>query len=99
MDDTSFPKAGDQSVAVARQYCGALGTRADCQVGVSVHAVSDAASCPLSWRLFVPPEWDDRDDPRWKRTGMPDEVGHREKWRLALASSTSWWPRAWPRRW
>lgn len=84
VDDVSFPKSGDQSVAVARQYCGALGKQANCQVGVSVHGVTDAASCPLSWRLFVPKGWDDRDDPRRARTGMPAEVGHTEKWRLAL---------------
>ncbi|WSK03479.1 IS701 family transposase [Kitasatospora sp. NBC_01300] len=84
IDDTSFPKAGDQSVATSRQYCGALGKRSLCQVGVSVHAVTDQASGPLSWRLFVPPEWDDRDDARRRRTGLPPEVGHVEKWRLAV---------------
>ncbi|MFF4097673.1 transposase, partial [Streptomyces sp. NPDC001834] len=46
IDDTSFPKAGDQSVAASRQYCGALGKRSLCQVGVSVHAVTDKASSP-----------------------------------------------------
>ncbi|MEU6889277.1 IS701 family transposase [Streptomyces viridosporus] len=85
VDDVSFPKDGKMSVAVARQYCGALGKRANCQVAVSVHAVSDAASCPLQWRLFVPREW--ADDPvRRRKTGMPQEIGHREKWRLALDS-------------
>ncbi|MEV5544019.1 IS701 family transposase, partial [Saccharopolyspora shandongensis] len=84
VDDVSFPKSGDQSVAVARQYCGALGKQANCQVGVSVHGVTDAASCPLSWRLFVPLGWSDRDDPRRPRTGMPEHIGHVEKWRLAL---------------
>ncbi|MFD0405401.1 IS701 family transposase, partial [Kitasatospora sp. NPDC127116] len=84
IDDTSFPKAGDQSVATSRQYCGALGKRSPCQVGVSVHAVTDRASSPLSWRLFVPPDWDDRDDVRRRRTGLPPEVGHVEKWRLAI---------------
>ena len=85
VDDVSFPKDGKMSVAVAPQYCGALGKQANCQVAVSVHAVSDAASCPLQWRLFVPREW--ADDPvRRRKTGIPDEVGHREKWRLALDS-------------
>ncbi|WP_412102021.1 IS701 family transposase [Kitasatospora purpeofusca] len=84
IDDTSFPKAGDQSVAASRQYCGALGKRSLCQVAVSVHAVTDQASSPLSWRLFVPPEWDDRDDARRRRTGLPVEIGHVEKWRLAI---------------
>ncbi|MFE4721629.1 transposase, partial [Streptomyces sp. NPDC056728] len=56
VDDVSFPKDGMMSVAVAHQYCGALGKQANCQVAVSVHAVSDTASCPLQWRLFVPQE-------------------------------------------
>ncbi|MCX4645360.1 MULTISPECIES: IS701 family transposase [unclassified Streptomyces] len=83
VDDVSFPKDGKMSVAVAPQYCGALGKQANCQVAVSVHAVSDTASCPLQWRLFVPQEWAD-DAVRRRKTGVPEEIGHREKWRLAL---------------
>src|SRR6476469_4869017 len=83
VDDVSFPKDGRMSVAVAHQYCGALGKQANCQVAVSVHAVSDTASCPLQWRLFVPHEWA-HDPVRRRRTGIPEEIGHREKWRLAL---------------
>ncbi|WP_329293346.1 IS701 family transposase [Streptomyces sp. NBC_01455] len=83
VDDVSFPKDGEMSVAVAHQYCGALGKQANCQVAVSVHAVSDTASCPLQWRLFVPQEWAG-DFGRRQKTGIPQEVGHREKWRLAL---------------
>ncbi len=71
------------SVGVAHQYCGALGKQANCQVAVSVHAVSEAASCPLNWRLFLPREWAE-DTVRRRRTGVPEDVGHREKWRLAL---------------
>ncbi|MFJ5221101.1 transposase, partial [Streptomyces sp. NPDC088354] len=50
IDDVSMPKDGRMSVAVAPQYCGSLGKRANCQVAVSVHAASDTASCPLQWR-------------------------------------------------
>jgi SRSO17 transposase len=61
---------------------------------VSVQLVTDTASIAGNWRLFCPASWDEStvDDParvravRDKRTraGIPDEVRHREKWRLAL---------------
>src|SRR3712207_3603277 len=59
VDDTGFPKFGTASPGVSRQYSGTLGKVANCQIGVSVHAVTDAAFCPLSWRLFLPAGWDD----------------------------------------
>ncbi|MFG2364727.1 IS701 family transposase [Streptomyces mirabilis] len=83
IDDVSVPKDGQMSVAVAPQYCGALGKRANCQVAVSVHAATDTASCPLQWRLFLPEEWAS-DTGRRAVTRVPPEVTHREKWRLAL---------------
>jgi SRSO17 transposase len=83
VDDVSVPKDGRMSVGVARQYCGALGKRANCQVAVSVHAVSDSASCPLQWRLFLPEEWV-KDTGRRRAAHVPEHLGHREKWRLAL---------------
>src|SRR3954471_18449187 len=94
VDDTGFPKDGTASPGVARQYSGTLGKVANCQIGVSVSAVTDAASCPLNWRLFLPERWDDAcaTSPeaaaaireRRTRAGIPEQMRHREKWRLAL---------------
>src|SRR4051794_2802575 len=96
VDDTGFPKDGTASPGVARQYSGTLGKVGNCQIGVSISAVTDAASCPLDWRLFVPERWDDtcatspeaaaviRD--RRARAGIPAEAGHREKWRVGLGN-------------
>jgi SRSO17 transposase len=83
IDDTGFPKFGRHLVGVAPQYCGALGKVANCQVGVSVHAVTDQASCPLDWRLFLPPEWD-HDVERRRKAHVPDRQRHRPTWQLAL---------------
>jgi SRSO17 transposase len=83
VDDTGFPKFGDKSVGVAHQYCGALGKVANCQVGVSVNAATDEASCPLDWRLFMPSEWDS-DAERRAKSHVPDDIRHVPKWQLAL---------------
>jgi SRSO17 transposase len=83
VDDTGFPKFGRYSVGVARQYCGTLGKVANCQVGVSIHAVTQQGSCPLDWRLFLPEEWD-HDAERRRKAHVPDRERHRPKWQLAL---------------
>ncbi len=94
VDDTGFPKDGDASPCVARQYSGTLGKTANCQIGVSVHLVNESASCAADWRLFCPESWDDdaaSDEVaaaairrRRQRARIPDDVRHTEKWRLAL---------------
>jgi SRSO17 transposase len=83
IDDTGLPKDGRFSPGVARQYCGALGKTANCQVLVSVNAATDRASCPLGWRLFLPAAWD-QDAERRARAKIPDGVRHVPKWQLAL---------------
>src|SRR4051794_6550696 len=47
VDDTGFKKDGSASPGVARQYSGTLGKIGNCQIAVSVNAVTDRASCPL----------------------------------------------------
>src|SRR6266516_3658585 len=59
VDDTGFPKDGADSPGVARMYSGTLGKTGNCQIGVSVHAVTDWASAAIDWRLFLPASWDD----------------------------------------
>jgi SRSO17 transposase len=84
VDDTGFPKKGEHSVGVARQYSGTLGKTAHCQVAVSLHAASATGSSPLGFRLYLPKEWAE-DPERLCRAGVPDGVSLQEKWRLGLA--------------
>lgn len=85
VDDTGFPKDGRCSVGVQRQYSGTLGKTANCQLGVSVNAVTEGASCPLDWRLFVPERWDeDAMAARRAACQLPEGVHHRPKWQLVL---------------
>lgn len=83
IDETSFPKAGEHSVGVARQYCGTLGKIANCQVAVSLHWSSAEASCPLSWRLYLPKQWIE-DRKRAAQVKLPAGVVYQDKTELAL---------------
>ncbi|MEW2425969.1 transposase [Streptomyces nigra] len=56
IDDVSLPKCGRALAGVARQYCGAVGKRANCQVAVSNQAATDPVCCRLYWQLHLPRE-------------------------------------------
>ncbi len=84
LDDTSFPKQGNHSVGVKRQYCGTLGKIANCQVAVSTVLLDDQLAWPLTFELYLPQEWD-TDAARRAKAGIPDQIRFREKWRMALA--------------
>jgi SRSO17 transposase len=71
IDDVSFPKQGDHSVGVRRQYCGALGKKANCQVAVSVHYVGPKGHFPLDLRLYLPEGWLAGPD-RLDKAGVPE---------------------------
>lgn len=83
VDDTSFPKQGTHSVGVKRQYCGAQGKIANCQVAVSTVLLDDQLAWPLSFELYLPREWV-ADPPRRARARIPEGMRFREKWRIAL---------------
>jgi SRSO17 transposase len=83
IDEVSFPKQGKHSVGVARQYCGALGKTANCQVAVTLDLGTEESSTPLDWALYLPAQWIN-DSFRRKEAGIPEEVTFRTKPDLAL---------------
>ena len=83
LDETSFPKSGAHSVGVARQYCGALGKVANCQVAVTAALWTGHRAWPLGAALYLPDAWT-TDGTRRAATRIPTAVAFQEKWRLAL---------------
>jgi SRSO17 transposase len=83
VDETSFPKHGDHSVAVARQYCGALGKIANCQVAVSTALLAEHQAWPTTMELYLPDDWAEDADRR-ARADIPRTLRFRPKWRIAL---------------
>src|SRR6266545_2188424 len=83
VDDTGFPKKGQHSVGVARQYCGVLGKQDNCQVAVSVSVANDAVSLPVAYQLYLPESWA-RDRRRRRAVGVPAAVVFQPKWQIAL---------------
>jgi SRSO17 transposase len=83
IDDTALPKQGRHSVGVARQYCGQLGKRANCQVLVSLTLARADVPVPVGLRLYLPEAWC-ADAERRRRADVPGALGHRPKWRIAL---------------
>lgn len=83
IDDTSFPKQGTHSVGVARQYCGALGKIANCQVATTALLWAKGRAWMLGATLYLPKKWT-RDRARCERVHVPPDVRFQEKWRLAL---------------
>lgn len=81
-DGTSFPKQGDRSVGVARQYCGALGKIANCQVATTAALWTGTHAWLLGAQLYLPEAWLTPEARTLAR--IPATVRFQEKWRQAL---------------
>ena len=85
VDESGFPKKGEHSVGVARQWCGVLGKVENCQVGVFGAHVSRHGYTLVDHCLFLPEEWfDDDHRERREKCGIPEGTTHKTKPELAL---------------
>lgn len=86
-DDSGFPKQGEESVGVKRQWCSQLGKRANCQVGVFLGYASRHGRTLLDRRLYMPQEWveDGAYTQRRRKCGVPEGISFQTKPALLLA--------------
>jgi SRSO17 transposase len=84
-DESGFVKKGQDSIGVARQYCGTIGKVDNCQVGVFAAYVSEHGYSLIDKQLFVPEKWfsDDYRDRR-KKCKLPEDTVFRTKPQLAV---------------
>ncbi len=83
-DETGFPKKGEDSAGVARQYCGNLGKVDNCQVGVFAAYASRYGYALVDKRLFFPAKWfDDAYAEKRSKCDLPESLEFETKPQLA----------------
>jgi SRSO17 transposase len=92
LDDTGVAKDGKHSPGVKRQYSGTLGKIGNCQITVSLHAVSTSGTVPLGFRLYLPEDWCS-DPVRRRKAKIPANVEFQTKPALGadLVARASGW--------
>jgi SRSO17 transposase len=83
LDESGFVKKGTHSVGVERQYCGRVGKKENCQVGVFLVGVTPAGSALLEHQLYLPQHWAE-DAKRRAEAGVPKEIEFRTKPQIAI---------------
>ena len=82
LDPSAFAKKGGHSCAVARQWCGRLGKKENCELGVFLACTSSKGHASLDRRLYLPEEWVD-DPARREECHVPADVTYRKTWEIA----------------
>ena len=83
-DPSGFPKAGRESVGVARQWCGRLGKVDNCQVAIYLGYVFSKGHTLVDTRLYLPKAWT-KDTARLDKAGVPKASrAYRTRHQLAL---------------
>jgi SRSO17 transposase len=83
LDPSGFPKKGDASVGVQRQWCGRLGKIDNCQVAIYLGYATRVEHALVDCRLYLPKGWA-KDKQRRAQAGVPKGVRFRTRHELAL---------------
>ena len=84
IDGSGFVKHGSESVGVQRQWCGRLGKKENCQVGVFLLGATPAGNALLDHQLYLPEGWAS-DAARREKTRVPTEITFQTKPQIAAA--------------
>jgi SRSO17 transposase len=86
-DASGHAKQGRMTPGVQRQWCGETGKTDNCVVGQHLlytdNHPTNPFNCAMASDLFLPEKWSE-DRERCRKAGIPDDVVHRPKWRIAL---------------
>lgn len=83
LDPTTYPKRGDKTVAVQRQWCGERGKPDNCVAGINLSYACEIGHTFLDRRLYLPRSWAS-DMRRRQAAGVPDDVVFRTDWQLSF---------------
>ncbi len=87
LDASSHHKQGSKTPGVQRQWCGERGKVENCVVGQHLlytdNHPANPFSCVLASDLYLPQSWAENRE-RCREAKIPDEVGYRPKWQIAL---------------
>lgn len=88
LDGTAYPKQGQKTPGVQRQWCGQRGMIDNCVAAQHLlytdNDPDNPFGCMLASDLYLPQGWA-ADRERCRRAGIPDTLEYRPKWRIALA--------------
>jgi SRSO17 transposase len=83
LDGSGFPKKGEASCGVQRQWCGRLGKVENCQVGLFLAHVGRGGGALVDRQLYLPQDWA-ADGARRQGTHVPGAIRFQEGWRIGL---------------
>ena len=83
VDETGTAKKGAKTPGVQRQWCGERGKTENCVVTVHLGVARGRYQTLVDADLFLPESWA-CDRARCRAAGIPDHVGYRPKWQIAL---------------
>ena len=101
VDSSEFMKKGQESVGVARQYCGSVGKVENCQSGVFVGYASSKGYGLLSAQLYMPESWFGEEQKQRREYNLvPEDLTFQTKPQIALhliqkIAETGFFPAKW----